>query len=288
MSYLADNMWIAALIALVAAPLVGGLLFGIDRKITAHLQGRMGPPLTQPFYDFFKLTGKERVMTGRGPGVWAWAYLLLTMTAVALFFAGQDLLVIVLILAFAGGALAYGALSVRSPYSHFGAHRELLQMLSYEPILLLTAVLFAMQTGKFTVAGVLASETPLLPTLPLAFLAVLIALGIKMRKSPFDIAASEHAHQELVRGVYTEYSGKYLALIQLAHWYELVLVLSLIALFWAQPLWVGVLIAVGVFLLELFIDNLAARMRWSWMISVSWGVGISCIVLNMFVLWWLV
>lgn len=278
---------IIAVLALILAPLAGGLMVGIDRKITARLQGRMGPPLLQPFYDFYKLTSKTSVVATRGIMVWAWSYLLLTMTAFALFFLGQDLVVIFLILAFAGGALAYGALSVRSPYSHFGAHRELLQMLSYEPILLLTAVAIALQAKTFTVEGILNFENPLLPALPLVFVAVTIALGIKMRKSPFDIAASEHAHQELVRGVYTEYSGPYLALIHLAHWYELILILAFIALFWAQPLWAGIAIALAAFLLELFIDNLAARLRWSWMVAVSWGLGVGFILLNMALLQWL-
>ncbi|MEW6725946.1 NADH-quinone oxidoreductase subunit H [Desulforudis sp. 1088] len=278
---------LVAVAALIAAPPAGGFLVGVDRKITARLQGRMGPPLTQPFYDFFKLLSKTRVVAARGNMVWAWSYLLLTMTAFTLFFLGQDLVVIFLILAFAGAALAYGAFSVRSPYSHFGAQRELIQMLSYEPILLLTAAAVALQTGKFTVSGVLTWDEPLLPALPLAFAALLIALGIKMRKSPFDIAASEHAHQELVRGVYTEYSGRYLALIHLAHWYELVLILAFVALFWAQPLWIGALAALAVFLLELFIDNLAARLRWSWMVAVCWGLGIGFILLNMVLLQWL-
>lgn len=282
------NNLFAAVLALVLAPLVGGLLVGIDRKITARLQGRMGPPLLQPFYDFFKLANKAKVVTTRGNMIWAWSYLLLTMTAFTLFFLGQDLVVIFLMLAFAGGALAYGALSVRSPYSHFGAQRELIQMLSYEPILLLTAVAIALQAKTFTVEGILGFENPLLPALPLVFVALTIALGIKMRKSPFDIAASEHAHQELVRGVYTEYSGPYLALIHLAHWYELILILAFIALFWAQPLWIGIAVALAAFLLELFIDNLAARLRWSWMVAVSWGLGIGFIMLNMALLQWLV
>lgn len=277
-----------AVLALILAPLAGGLLVGIDRKITARLQGRLGPPVLQPFYDFFKLKNKTNAVAARGTMVWAWSYLLLTMTAFALFFLGLDLVVIFLILAFAGAALAYGALSVRSPYSHFGAQRELIQMLSYEPILLLTAVAIALQAKSFNVRGILSFEDPLLPALPLVFVAVTVALGIKMRKSPFDIAASEHAHQELVRGVYTEYSGPYLALIHLAHWYELILILAFVALFWAQPLWIGIAVALAAFLLELFVDNLAARLRWSWMVAVSWGLGVGFILLNLALLQWLV
>lgn len=275
---------IIAVAAVLLAPLVGGLLRGLDRKLTARMQGRLGPPLTQPFYDFGKLVGKSRSVSSRASIAWVWSYFLLTLTAFALFFLGQDLLVVFFILAFAGGALAFGALSARSPYARFGANRELLQMLSYEPILLLAAVAIYFQTGGFTVYSVFEANQPLLPFLPLVFVAVLVALGIKMRKSPFDIAASEHAHQELVRGVYTEYSGPYLALIELTHWYELVLLMAFLALFWVQPLWVGVLIAFAAYFLELWIDNIAARLRWSWMLGASWGVGIGFIVANLVLL----
>lgn len=275
---------IVAVAAVLLAPLVGGLLRGFDRKISARFQGRMGPPVTQPFYDFGKLLGKSQVVTSKGSMAWAWSYLLLTMTAFALFFLGQDLLVVFLMLAFAGGALAFGAFSTRSPYARFGANRELIQMLAYEPILLLAAVAIYFQTGHFSVYSVLETGEPLLPYLPLVFIAVLVALGIKLRKSPFDIAASEHAHQELVRGVYTEYSGKHLALIELAHWYEVVLLMAFIALFWAQPWWIGVLIALGAYLLEVFIDNIAARLRWSWMMGTSWIVGVGFVVVNLVVL----
>jgi formate hydrogenlyase subunit 4 len=268
------------LAALVLAPFVGGLLRGIDRKLTARMQGRIGPPIWQQFYDFFKLIGKARAATTKGSLVWIWGYLLLTMLTVFMLFAQQDLLIIFFILAFAGACLAFGAFSVRSPYSQIGAHREIMQMLSYEPILLLAVVAIFLQTGTFKVSGIFEYGQPLLFTLPLAFVAVLIALTIKLRKSPFDISASEHAHQELVRGVYTEYSGRFLALIELTHWYELVLILAFVALFWAQPLWVGVLLALAVYFLELIVDNVEARLQWNWMLSISWAAGVGLILLN--------
>ncbi|MBO8128034.1 MAG: NADH-quinone oxidoreductase subunit H [Peptococcaceae bacterium] len=269
-----------ALAALALAPLIGGILRGLDRILTARMQGRIGPPLWQPFYDFIKLCAKSKKASHRGPVVWAWAYLVLTVTAWLLFVLRQDLLILLFILAFAGASLALGAFSVRSPYAHFGAYRELLQMLAYEPILLLAAVAIFLKTGSFMVGDVLGFEQPLLISLPLTLVAVLIALGIKMRKSPFDIAASEHAHQELVRGVYTEYSGPTLALIELTHWYELVLVLGIISLFWVIPLWVGIIIALSCYFLEILIDNITARLRWSWMLTVGWSLGVGLILLN--------
>ena len=52
------------------------------------------------------------------------------------------------------------------------------------------------------------------------------------------------------------------------------MVLGMIALFWANPIWVGILIAFGAFLLELVIDNIAARMTAGWMVRLSWTVGL--------------
>ncbi|MGZ3635594.1 MAG: NADH-quinone oxidoreductase subunit H, partial [Syntrophales bacterium] len=51
------KQFLIVFLTLVGAPIVGGLLFGIDRKITARMQGRYGPPIIQPFYDFIKLLG---------------------------------------------------------------------------------------------------------------------------------------------------------------------------------------------------------------------------------------
>ncbi len=101
-----------------------------------------------------------------------------------------------------------------------------------------------------------------------------MVLGIKLRKSPFDFSTSHHAHQELIKGVTTDFSGSQLALIEVAHWYELVLLLGLVALFFAQPIWVGVLIALGAFVLEVVIDNVSARVTWVWMLKVAWIAGL--------------
>jgi ech hydrogenase subunit B len=86
-----------------------------------------------------------------------------------------------------------------------------------------------------------------------------------MRKSPFDISTSIHAHQEIVRGVTTEFSGKYLALTELAHWVETVILMYIVFLFWATPWWAGVLLALVAYFIELLIDNSYARMKIRWM-----------------------
>ncbi|MGO9019161.1 MAG: respiratory chain complex I subunit 1 family protein [Syntrophobacteraceae bacterium] len=274
------NQLTIVIATIVLAPVVGGLLFGIDRRITARLQGRFGPPILQPFYDFFKLMGKESIAVSKMQFVWIYAYLVLMIASLLCLILQSDCLVLVFLLGFAGVSLVLGGFSTKSPYSHFGANRELLQILAYEPVLLLLAIGIYAQNGTFLISTIVSNQQPLLLSLWPLFIAVLYVLTIKMRKSPFDISTSHHAHQEIVKGITTEYSGPFLALYHLAEWYEIVLVLGIVALFWANPIWIGLLIAFAAFLLELVVDNIAARMTARWMVRLSWSVGLILGILN--------
>jgi formate hydrogenlyase subunit 4 len=274
------NQFIIVIATIVLAPIAGGLLFGIDRRITARLQGRFGPPILQPFYDLFKLLGKDSIAVSNMQFVWIYAYLILMIASLLCLILQLDFLVLVFLLGFAGVALVLGAFSTKSPYSHFGANRELLQILAYEPVLLLLAIAIYAQNGTFLISEIVSHQQPLLLSLWPLFIAVLYVLTIKMRKSPFDISTSHHAHQEIVKGITIEYSGPFLALYELAEWYEIVLVLGIIVLFWANPLWIGLLIAFAAFLLELVVDNIAARMTARWMVRLSWSVGLTLGILN--------
>ncbi|MGP8080479.1 MAG: respiratory chain complex I subunit 1 family protein [Dehalococcoidales bacterium] len=272
----------STIIAVIVAPFLGGLLVGIDRKLTAHMQGRIGPPIIQPFYDIIKLFGKKPMVAGNAQLVFAYIYLALIIAAVVLFGLQQDLLMLLFILSFGTLCLALGALSVKSPYSQLGGNRQLLQFLAYEPILLLAVIPIALKTGSFPVAGIYKYGQALLPNLWLTFIALLIVLAIVMRKSPFDISGSEHAHQEIVSGVVTEYSGPYLAIIELGHWYEVILLLAVLALFWVGGglWWLSIIIALASWFIMLIVDNITARLTWSWMVKFAWGIGISLVALN--------
>jgi ech hydrogenase subunit B len=277
-----DNI-IISVIAIVVAPIIGGLLFGIDRRITARLQNRFGPPILQPFYDFFKLLGKESIAVNQTQMLYVLAHLFFAIAALVMLVLKQDLLMLMFILAFSQIALIMGAMSVRSPYSKIGAQREIMQMLAYEPVLILMAFGVYKVTGSFMIDGVLTHQTPLLYTLPLIFFAFLYILTIKLRKSPFDFATSHHGHQELIKGITTEFSGTQLALLELTDWYDLVILLGLIALFFAQPLWVGIVIALGAYILEMIIDNICARVTWPLMVKATWVIGAGTALVN--VIW---
>ena len=268
-----------ALAAILLAPLIGGLLRGLDRILTARMQGRVGPPLLQPFYDLVKLFSKSTIITGRVQMVAAWGYLLFIIAAAVMLALRQDLLLLFLVLGAGDVFLVTGAFASRSPYSRIGANRELLQVLAYEPVLILASIAVYLKTGSFLISAV---SGPLLPSLWPVYLALVITLVILMRKSPFDISASEHAHQEIVRGPFTEYSGLYLGLIELAHWYELVVMLAVLALFWA--VWPGVALALLSWLAVLFIDNITARLNWSTMIRLTWAGGLGLGTVNIIAL----
>lgn len=279
---LKDILTVAATIIL--APIIGGLLTGIDRKITARMQSRSGPPILQPFYDLIKLLGKERLIVNQTQMMFALGHLFFAVAALAMFMLGQDLLMILFIMAFSSIMLIMGAMSVRSPYSKIGAQREIVQIMAYEPVLILMVVGIFLSTGSFMIrplfSDMFSFGKPLLYDLPLVFIAFIYVLTIKLRKSPFDFSTSHHGHQELIKGITTEFSGPQLAVIELTHWYELVLFLGLITMFFARPVWIGMGIALICYFCEIVIDNISARMTWKWMLQATWIVGIGVAMTN--------
>ncbi|MCK7507950.1 MAG: NADH-quinone oxidoreductase subunit H [Desulfobacterales bacterium] len=136
---------------ILVAPVVGGLVAGIDRKITAHMQGRVGPSILQPFYDVGKLFEKEQTVVNETQSFYAICYFIFMIFTGALFFAGGDLLLVIFALTLAQIFLVLGAFAANSPYSHVGAERELLQIMAYEPMVILTAVGMFVATKSFNV-----------------------------------------------------------------------------------------------------------------------------------------
>ncbi len=272
---------IIALAAVALTPLVGGLISGLDRRITARLQSRYGPPVLQPFYDVFKLLGKAPMVVNSWQAICAVVYLTASIASVFLLYLQTDLMLIFFTLTIGAVFLVMGALASPSPYSQIGGQRELLQVLTYEPLLILVFVAMAMVTGTFKIGAILDHSRPLLFDLPLMYIVLGYALTIKLRKSPFDLSASHHAHQELVRGVLTEYSGPYLAMLEVAHWFEVVLILSICALFWTTSFWGAIILVAVTYFAELLVDNVMARMTWRWMLRSVLSVGLALSVLNM-------
>lgn len=284
--------FVSVLIATVAfcvlAPIVGCILAGLDRVITARMQGRVGPPVLQPYYDVRKLLEKDEVSVNGVDGMYMTAALVFTMFAGGIFFSGGNLLMSAFIITMAALFFIIAAYSSRSPYAELGAARETLQVMAYEPMVLFFAVAFFVAAGTFNVAGAFDLAQPVITKIWLAYLGFMFILTIKLRKSPFDLSYSHHAHQELVKGVTTEMSGKTLAKVEVMHWCETVLFLGWTGLFfvYANPASIvfAIIGALVAWFLEIWIDNNFARVKWQAMLKWAWIVGLVCGGINIAVL----
>ncbi|MFA6224738.1 MAG: complex I subunit 1 family protein [Methanoregula sp.] len=276
-----------AIVFVLVAPVVGGLVVGIDRKITAHMQGRVGPSILQPFYDVGKLFEKEQTVVNETQIFYAICYVIFMIFTGALFFAGGDLLLVIFSLTLAQIFLVLGAFAANSPYSYVGAERELLQIMAYEPMVILTAVGMFVATKSFNVSDIAATTTPVILLIPGIFLGFIYVLTIKLRKSPFDISTSHHAHQEIVKGVTTEFSGPSLGLIEISHWYETVFLLGFVYLFFGFNPLIGVVAVIIVYLFEILIDNTNARVKWQLAVKSSWLIAAVVGVVNLAALYFL-
>ncbi len=254
---------IISLFYVLIIPFIGiflGLLYkGFDRKITAMMQSRIGPPWRQPFRDIRKLFMKETIIPD---GAVPWLFnaapviaLIAPLIALAYLPIGPlgpimegfgDLILILYLLAIPAVAMAVGGLSSGSPYATVGAQRELVLMMSYEFPLAIAAVTIAWRFETFSL-GVISSTPVWWLVGPVGTLGlILVALALftvlpgELSRVPFDQAEAE---TELAEGLFVEYSGRNLGLFYLAEAVKMVVVGTLmIALFFPQNLtnWVTI------------------------------------------------
>jgi ech hydrogenase subunit B len=273
---------------LILAPFIGGFLEGVDRKISARMQRRVGPPILQPFYDVTKLLKKQVIAVNKSQIFLLLSYFFLTLLTGAMFFYGTDILLCFFVLSTAATFLYFAAVMTSSPYSTFGASRELLQMVAYEPAVLLACVGFYLATKTFKVSEIIQADYSAIMYLPGFFIAFVFILTIKMRKSPFDTSASHHPHQELVKGLTTEFGARNLAIYTITEWYENVFLMGVVGLFIINSNPISIIVAVVVILLvyflEILIDNTSARVKWMTMVKGSWYVTIIAAGLNLIIL----
>jgi formate hydrogenlyase subunit 4 len=159
--------------------------------------------------------------------------------------------------------------------------------MAYEPMVIIAAVGMYVVTTSFNVGTIASFDQPLVFFLPGIFAGFIFILTIKLRKSPFDISTSHHAHQEIVKGVTTEFSGPTLGLIEVTHWYETVFLLGFVYLFFASNPVIAVIAVILVYLLEILIDNASARVKWQLVMKSSWVVAVIVGVANLAALYYL-
>ena len=272
---------------IILAPVAGGLLAGIDRVISARMQARRGPPLLQPFYDVFKLFNKENLVVRRSQNFYIWFFLAFVIFTGALFFSGGDLLLVIFALTLSGMFFVLAGYKASSPYSFVASQRELIQMMAYEPMVLLCAVGMYMVTRSFYVSDIAFFHKPLIIYLPALFAGFVYILAIKLRKSPFDLSLSHHAHQELVQGMTTEFSGRALAMIEIAHWYENVFILGFVYLFVANNPLAGLAVVSAIYFFMILVDNTFARMKCRFTLESSWAMALVLGLGNILVLFFI-
>jgi ech hydrogenase subunit B len=278
---------INAILYILLAPFIGGLIAGIDRKVTARMQGRVGPPILQPFYDVGKLFEKEDVVVTVTQNFYVLSYLVFMVVAGALFFSGGDMLLVIFAFTLSHIFLVLGAYASFSPYSHVGAERELIQIIAYEPMIIFTAVGMYMVTKSFFVSSIVSSGIPIILYLPGVFIGYIIVLTIKLRKSPFDLSTSHHAHQEIVKGVTTDFSGPNLGKIEIAHWFEYVFLIGVVYLFFGWNPLLAIAAIIIAYFLEILIDNTTARVKWQLTLRSAWLVAGTLGIVNLGVLYYL-
>lgn len=280
---------ISAIVYLLCAPFAGALLAGLDRKISARMQGRVGPSILQPLYDVIKLLKKETKVPNRVQILYLMTFLFFIIITGVLFFAGYDILLIFFTLTTANIFLILAASSAHSPYSYMGANRELIQMLAYEPMVLITAIGFYVTTNSFRVSEIATHNgIPAIVKLPGIFLGFIFILTIKLRKHPFDLSTSHHAHQEMVKGITTEFNGQMFAIVEISHWYENIFLLGVLGLFFLNAEWWSAILAVVCiaicYFVEILIDNTNARLKWNHMLTNTWLVTAILGAINLIVL----
>jgi formate hydrogenlyase subunit 4 len=221
------HLLLVAVINLLIAVALAPLFEGVIRKLKAIVHSRKGPPITQPYLDLLKLLGKEdlRVTTSL-------VYRLAPMLALAsimvvalltpmglgapLGFTG-DFIVLLYFAAFSAVAIMLSGFASGNPYAYLGAAREMMLLLTVEPVMAVALVVAALKSGSLGLDNLVNWQLAHGPSVSMvvAGIAFLLALQAQAAKLPFDVA---EADQEIMGGPFIEQGGPRLALFKLTCW----------------------------------------------------------------------
>lgn len=277
-----------------ATALAGMAAAWLERKLTARIQWRVGPPWYQSFADILKLFSKETVIPrGCARGIFLAAPLVgLAATALVASMLGAvgmdpsrgfvgDLIVLIYLLMLPSIALIAGGAASRNTLASLGASREMKLMIAYELPMVLAVCVPVIKAGVTVDTGAIVSfqrlHGPVLASLSgaLAFAAALLCVQAKLGFAPFDIAEAE---TEINSGPLIEYSGRLLAVFRLTRMMLLV-VLPCVLLtlfcggvrFWGWGIAASVVGYAAILLLVVLIKNTNPRLRIDQALKFFWG-----------------
>jgi len=266
------------ILLIVLAPVIGGFVYGFERIIKARMQRRIGPPLLQPFYDFLKLADKRKMIVHSTHAFLGIVHFFSLWCALALLLLGGDFILVIFLHLLSTSLLIVAGYSTRSIFSHLGANRTAISILAYEPVLILIAVAVFVRTGSFEISSIFRYDQPLLFSMPLAFVALLLILPIKLKKSPFDVA---EAHQEVTGGVELEFSGIFYEAVYTAKWLDQIFCYALVYLFAANDPLLGLALVALTFLYVNALDNSSARVNYKQMLRFSMMIALPVAFINL-------
>jgi NADH-quinone oxidoreductase subunit H len=304
-------------LAVVLAVLLGIAMYLVlaERKLLARLQVRFGPNragwfgILQPLADVIKLITKEdTVPAGADRFIFLFAPAVIAVTTLLLFAVvpfGKDLVfrgrtiplvvadldvgVLFLFALFSLGvySVALGGWSSNSKYSLLGGLRGAAQMISYELPLVLSLVPVIMLAGSFSLVDLVKAQArcPYLLVQPVSFLLFFVSASAEVKRIPFDLPEAEN---ELVAGYHTEYSGMRFGLFFLGEYISLIVLGSLVTVFflggWRGPIlpplaWFALKVLAVVFVM-IWMRGTLPRLRYDQLMKLGWKVLIPVALIN--------
>lgn len=296
---------------------MGVLLLGLNNKLVARMQNRVGPPILQPWYDFLKCCGKETIVPRHakkeiflgapflGLAVLLSCALFIPVQGHTAFSAPVDLIVVLYLLTFVSVMGIVGASASGSPYAGVGLSREMVAMIAYELPFVLVILAVGRICGQDTAQGAtfslreisawqqangsVAAHWYMIP----AAIAMLLVIPCEAGMHPFDIAEAE---TEIAEGALTEYSGLPLAAYKLTHTIKVYVMSALFVTMFLGGIHTGsailnfiiliVLCAVVTFLSMTLPHAVCARLKVEQVFKFFWTVVTGLALLSLILVWY--
>ena len=293
---------------------VGMFLCGVDRKIVARMQKRVGPPILQPFYDFFKLCGKETIIPATASKTTFLAAPLVGLAALVVLqlfipihgfsaFSGMaDIIVILYLLLIPAMAAMLGGAASGSPYAGIGLSREMVTIIACELPLVMVLLAVGKVVGGDAVTfsfskianyqlanGSLITHASLIP----AAIAMLLIIPGETGNHPFDTAEAE---TEICEGLLAEYSGAPLAVYKLTHCVKVLTLTSFFAALFLGGIGTGIVVVDALILVAIcivltivsisFVHAITARLKIEQVFKFYWTVVTGLALISLVLAWY--